>query len=327
MRDNKALWQQILSEGFSSVEKLLEFLQLPKDLGSNQAHLLFKTRVPRRFANLMEKGNPCDPLLLQVLPVFEEMLTRKGYYNDPLQENNANPVKGLLHKYHGRVLMTFGACAINCRYCFRRHFEYEQNSPLANFEEVIQYIRKDTTIKEVILSGGDPLLGKNNILFKIVTKLNEISHLDTLRIHSRVPVVLPERIDDEFLDILTSSRLKKILVLHCNHPNEIDDAVIGVCEKLLSLNVLILNQSVLLKGVNDNSDVLVRLMRTLFGFGVIPYYLHMLDKVSGVGHFDVSKKQAKKIYSKLQAQLPGYMVPKIVIEQPGKANKTLMRLN
>lgn len=327
MRDCSAPWQEVLKDGFTNIKDLLAYLKLPESLGSLHAHHLFSTRVTKRFASLMEKGNPNDPLLLQVLPHYEELISRTGFNADPLEERQKNPINGLLHKYHGRVLLIFGACAINCRYCFRRHFPYAENSPLKYINEIYSYIKNNETIKEVILSGGDPLLMKDNVLLQIIEKLNDINHLTTLRIHTRIPIVLPERIDNSFLEVLKISKLKKIIVLHCNHANEIDAAVTKSCMNLLEHNVLLLNQSVILKDINDDARVLAELMYKLFEIGVLPYYLHQLDKVAGAGHFDVDYTKIKKIYSELQAQLPGYLVPKLVAEYPGKPNKTLLMLN
>lgn len=328
MRDSKLVWQEILRDGFSCVDSLAKFLNLPQESGCKKAHKEFATRVPKRFASLMEKGNPKDPLLLQVLPVVEELEVKPNFTFDPLEENKANPVSGLLHKYYSRVLITFGACAVNCRYCFRRHFSYEQNSPFKNnWQDIINYIKNDVSISEVILSGGDPLLTKDSQLQSLFEKLNEIPHLKTLRIHTRVPIVLPERIDENFLQVLNQVNLQKVMVIHCNHANEIDSAVVSAIHLLKSNSVFLLNQSVLLKDVNDNSETLALLSSKLFNIQVLPYYLHILDKVQGTSHFEVPVEKAKQIYSELQSKLSGYLIPKLVIEEPGKAHKTLITLN
>lgn len=328
MRDTRLSWQKILADGFCDVELLLKFLNLPNNIGSNLSQKEFATRVPKRFASLMEKGNPNDPLLLQVLPVAEELKINPNFSFDPLKEHQVNPVTGLLHKYYGRVLLTFGSCAVNCRYCFRRHFSYKNNSPFSNnWQDIIKYIQNDTSINEVILSGGDALLTKDKQLEILFDKLNAISHLTTLRIHTRVPIVLPERIDDGFIKALNSLKLQKVMVLHCNHVNEIDSTVIQALKLLKQNSVFLLNQSVLLKGINDSSDTLSLLSKKLFSLEVLPYYLHILDKVQGTSHFEISLKKAKQIYNELQSKLPGYLVPKLVMEEPGKLHKTLITLN
>lgn len=326
MRDSKPDWQKILAEGFASAHELLDFLQLPHTLASDDAQKQFKTRVPQGFAALMEPGNPLDPLLLQVLPQAKELTLDAGYATDPLQEAKANPLPGLIHKYSGRVLLTLaGACAINCRYCFRRHFPYENNNPGRHgWDPVLQYIAHDNTISEVILSGGDPLLAKDAHLAPLISQLSAISHVKTLRIHSRIPVVLPERIDDSFLRLFADFSLQKVMVLHSNHPRELDDRVFAASRRLREADMLLLNQSVLLAGVNNNADILVQLSRRLFACGILPYYLHLLDKVQGAHHFDVPLQEAKKLYQVLQSQLPGYLVPRLVREEAGVGHKTLI---
>jgi EF-P beta-lysylation protein EpmB len=232
---------------------------------------------------------------------------------------------GLLHKYHGRVLLTLtGACAINCRYCFRRHFSYNDNKlPRSNWHLLINYINNHPAIHEVILSGGDPLLVTNDYFKDFINELTKIPHLKTLRIHSRVPVVLPERIDDEWLAIMEKIKLNKVLVLHTNHPNEWDNDIHLICAKMHEAKITLLNQSVLLGGVNDNSDILIKLSHTLFASKVLPYYLHVLDPVKGAQHFTVKDAEIKKIYKQIQSSLPGYLVPKLVQEIANKKNKML----
>jgi EF-P beta-lysylation protein EpmB len=319
-------WQKILAEGFSTASELLAFLQLPAEADSVLAEKQFKTRVPVGFARRMQPGDRFDPLLLQVLAVNEEMQMTPGYVADPLDETTTNTIPGLIHKYHGRVLLTVtGACAINCRYCFRRHFPYQENNPgRAGWQPVLDYIAKDERIHEVILSGGDPLLANETILASLIQSLEGISHLTTLRIHSRIPVVLPERVNDDLLALLQSSRLQKVMVLHVNHARELDDSVAEACHKLKQAGCHILNQSVLLAGVNDQADTLVELSERLFSLGVLPYYLHLLDKVQGAAHFDVPLERALSIFGQIQRQLPGYLVPRLAREEAGKANKTLI---
>ncbi|CEK09415.1 putative lysine aminomutase [Legionella hackeliae] len=326
MRDTSVSWQKILAQGFASVNELLEFLSLPVTLGSVKAEQTFKTRVPRGFAARMEAGNPNDPLLLQVLAVDEELQDVDGFEADPLAENAATSQQGLLHKYQGRVLLTLtGVCAVNCRYCFRRHFPYQDNNPgREGWQTVLDYIANDVTIHEVILSGGDPLLATNSSLRRFLRQLEQIAHVKILRFHTRVPVVLPERIDEEFLELLSSSSLRKVIVIHSNHANELDDSVAQACQLLRQAGCSLLNQSVLLKGINDDVESLVTLSEQLFQCDVLPYYLHLLDKVKGAAHFDIPLETSLTLYRQLQKRLPGYLVPRLAREEPGRASKTLV---
>jgi EF-P beta-lysylation protein EpmB len=326
MSDSIPSWQKILAQGYSSAEELLADLKLPATLAHASAEKQFKTRLPRGFARLMEPGNSSDPLLLQVLAVQEEFEEALEFGSDPLGEKATNPLKGLLHKYHGRVLLTLsGACAIHCRYCFRRHFPYENNNPgREGWAAVYNYIHSDSTIQEVILSGGDPLLATDKVIFEVCEQLQSIAHVKTIRFHSRIPVVLPERIDDNFIQKLSAMPLQKVMVLHTNHPREIDERVMSACKQLRAAGCQLLNQSVLLRKINDDEFILKELSERLFDCGVLPYYLHLLDKVQGAAHFDVSLDKALSIHKKLQALLPGYLVPRLAREESGKANKTLL---
>lgn len=325
MRDSIPCWQKKLAEGFSTSTELLEFLQLPLSLANGFAEKQFKTRVPRDFAAKMIKGEPNDPLLRQVLAANEE-LEASEHVNDPLKEAAVIPMSGLIHKYHGRVLLTVtGACAINCRYCFRRHFPYQDNNPgRAGWGQVMTYIAKDPCIHEVILSGGDPLLATDRTLETLFEQLATIPHLRTIRIHTRIPIVLPARVNDHLSGILSASRLRKVVVLHCNHPQEIDAEVARACKALRQADCHLLNQSVLLKGVNDNAYILAALSERLFDEGVLPYYLHLLDKVRGAAHFDVALNDAIALFQELQNLLPGYLVPRLAREEPGKKSKTII---
>jgi EF-P beta-lysylation protein EpmB len=319
-------WQKKLAQGFSSAVELLEFLHLPASLADGLAEKQFKTRVPRSFAARMQPGNRYDPLLLQVLPVGEELELNDGFIVDPLVEAAVIPLSGLLHKYHGRVLLTVaGACAVNCRYCFRRHFPYQDNNPgRVGWQQAIDYIANDSCIHEVILSGGDPLLAKDNVLAELFSQLAAIKHLHTLRIHTRIPVVLPERVDESFINLLAGNRLSKVVVLHSNHPQELDSQVANACASLRQAGCHLLNQSVLLAGVNDSAQILAELSERLFACGVMPYYLHLLDKVQGAAHFDVPLDDAVVIFRQLQGLLPGYLVPRLAREDAGKKSKTLI---
>ncbi|AHE65941.1 EF-P beta-lysylation protein EpmB [Legionella oakridgensis] len=326
MRDSTSNWQKILAQGFSSASELLEFLQLPSSMASHLAEKQFKTRVPRAFAELMEKGNRYDPLLMQVLAVDDELQMQAGFVHDPLKETSANPVKGLIHKYHGRVLLVLtGGCVINCRYCFRRHFPYQDNNPgRKGWQQTLEYIANDSSIQEVILSGGDPLLAQDGVLSEVFSYLSSIPHVRFLRIHTRIPVVLPERVNASLLELLASLPLQKVIVLHSNHPHELDERVAQACMALRHADCHLLNQSVLLAGVNNDSLVLAALSQRLFSCGVLPYYLHFLDKVQGAAHFSVTLAEAKNIFRSLQEHLPGYLVPRFACEQPGKKSKTLI---
>jgi EF-P beta-lysylation protein EpmB len=318
-------WQKSLAQGFSTASELLQFLNLPAALGDNQAEQHFKTRVPREFAQRMERGNPHDPLLLQVLAQPLELNQDASYTNDPLHEKQANPIPGLIHKYATRVLITFtGTCAIHCRYCFRQHFPYQENNPgRQGWDKIMTYLQQDASIHEVILSGGDPMLATDSSFNVFLTQLEAIPHITTLRLHSRVPIVLPERLTKPWLVRLQASRLHKVMVLHTNHPNELTPTVATGCFALKEASFHLLNQSVLLKQINDNASTLAELGQKLFEFGVLPYYLHLLDKVQGAAHFDMPLETALELYRDLQRKLPGYLVPKLAKEEFGKANKTL----
>ena len=326
MRDSTNTWQKVLAEGFRSAHDLLDYLDLSHQHTSAAAEDLFATRVPKSFADLMEKGNPNDPLLVQVLATGLETEYQPAYTEDPLQEKTFNSRPGVIHKYHGRVLLVLtGACAINCRYCFRRHFAYEDNNPSSKaWLDIIHDIGKDTTINELILSGGDPLLASDKLIKNLIFKIESYPHIKTLRIHSRMPVVLPQRVTNELVHLLAETRLKTVVVLHTNHPNELSEDVFKACQLLKESGCHILNQSVLLKGVNDDVETLSALSQKLFECGVLPYYLHILDKVAGVHHFDVDVSQAKEMFGQLQERLPGYLVPKLAVEIPGKGSKTLL---
>ena len=322
-------WQNQLSQAITNPVELINILALEGDLipAALEAAQLFPLRVPRGFVARMQTGNLADPLLKQVLPLGVELVKATGYSADPLEEINANPISGLLHKYHGRVLLTVvGACGVNCRYCFRRHFPYEKNSPgLAGWEQAFNYIASDKTITEVILSGGDPLVATDTYLSKLVEKIAAISHVKTLRIHSRMPIVIPERITPGFLQLFTQSRLNPVLVIHCNHAQEINADVKQAMERLKRAGVTLLNQAVLLSGVNDSAAALIALSEALFESHVLPYYLHLLDKVQGAAHFEVAEARARKLHWQITQRLPGYLVPKLVREVSGAPAKLVVK--
>ena len=318
-------WQTQLASAFTDFQTLCDYLQLsPNDLTlSHDAVKQFPLRVPLAFASRIEKSNPLDPLLRQVLPINDELKSYAGFSDDPVGDLNAVKQMGVLHKYHGRVLLiNTGACAIHCRYCFRRNFPYADLQLSKQQEsEVIQTIQNDTSIQEVILSGGDPLILNDARLARLFTALAQISTLKRIRIHTRLPIVLPDRVTDELLELLKNSPKKIIVVLHCNHANEIDEDVAKACQRLTLAGVTLLNQSVLLQGVNDNVETLCSLSEQLFEVGVLPYYLHFLDKANGTGHFQVSKTEALALLTAVQNQLSGYLVPKLVTEQAGELSK------
>jgi EF-P beta-lysylation protein EpmB len=320
-------WQSLLSQAITDPAQLLRELGLPPQLlpAALAAERAFHLRVPRGFVARMRREDPQDPLLRQVLPLDEELDVVPGYSRDPLQELDAMPVPGLLHKYQGRVLLTTtGACAVHCRYCFRRHYPYAEANPNRHLQQTLDYLRKHVGIEEVILSGGDPLTQSDARLGQLVLALEEIPHLRRLRLHSRVPVVLPERVDDEMLAWLRGTRLQSVLVIHSNHANEIDTSVRAAMQRLGDAGVSLLNQSVLLRGVNDGVEPLAALSERLFAAGVLPYYLHQLDPVQGSAHFSVPDNQAKEIIKQLVRIMPGYLVPRLVRENAGQAAKTAL---
>ncbi|PCJ43409.1 MAG: EF-P beta-lysylation protein EpmB [SAR86 cluster bacterium] len=323
---NQNSWQDCLADLITDPKELLKILNLkPEQLDLSMDVLReFPLRLPRSFANRMQQGNPRDPLLLQVLPQQQELVDYPGFVSDPLAEQQFNPMPGILHKYAGRVLlMPTTSCAIHCRYCFRRHFPYTENRPdKKQWLDSLQYIRADSSLTEVILSGGDPLAISDKHLEWLLEHLAAIPHIQRVRIHTRFPVVIPQRITQQLCDLFTRYRLRFVMVLHTNHAQELDDEVKAACKRLKEANVDLFNQSVLLKSINDNAETLADLSERLFTCGVIPYYLHMLDKVKGSGHFEVSMQAARSIMTKLRAELPGYLVPTLVKEEAASANKT-----
>lgn len=319
-------WQRQLSDLITDPAELLSALNLsPGDYPVSDDILAgFPLKVPRAFVRRMRPGDPRDPLLRQVLPVMEESDDTPGFVIDPLSESDFNPQAGILHKYQGRILVLAAPhCAIHCRYCFRRHFPYDENIPgKAHWEESLQWLAERPDIREVIYSGGDPLAANDRHLAWLTKRISDIPHIRRLRIHTRTPVVIPDRVSDSLLAWLNDCQLQKIMVVHINHAQEIDTDVVKALQKLRSANVTLLNQSVLLKGVNDSVDALAELSEALIDVGVMPYYLHMLDRVQGVAHFDVSDDKAFALMDKLRARLPGFLIPSLVREEPGKTSKT-----
>ena len=314
----------VISESFHQLDDLLEFCEIDDtqiDVGRNHE---FRLRVTRYFASLIEKGNALDPLLLQVLPDVQEFDLVDGYSKDAVGDHQATVLPGLIHKYHGRVLLTLtGACAIHCRYCFRRHFPYSDNN--ADYDangEVMKYLAGNLEIRELILSGGDPLMMSDQKLAELISGLNRIPHIRVLRIHSRLLSVLPERVSDVFLETLQTFNGQIVFVTHINHPNEISTHNQAVFLKLSRQGYRLFNQSVLLNRVNDHADTLVELSHKLFESQITPYYLHRLDKVQGAAHFDIPKQEVGDIYKQLRNRLPGYLLPALVEEISGQSSKT-----
>ncbi|MCL1623052.1 EF-P beta-lysylation protein EpmB [Moraxella sp. Tifton1] len=319
-------WQEELADGLSDVRQLCEYLGL--DLSPHHEPKSFKLKVPKAFADKMKKGDVNDPLLLQVLPDIQETMVTAGYTHDPLIENAQNPIKGLLHKYKNRVLITTtGACAVHCRYCFRQHFDYQSNMPnTQQIAKIAEYVASHTEVDEVILSGGDPLSLSHRRLSMWFDAISAMSNIKTVRIHTRLPVVLPNRVDDQLIQLLSNCPKNIIMVLHINHANEIDEHLRHKCQQLRRIGVTLLNQTVLLKTINDDVDTLCQLSRALFTAGILPYYLHVLDKVQGAAHFDLPIARAIQIYWGMLENLSGYLVPKLVQELPNQPYKTPVNL-
>ena len=328
---NKDEWIFELANVVTDIKELYRCLNLDPEaisLPMLQARKQFPLRVPMAFINRMKKGDSQDPLLLQVLCDEKELINVAGFSEDPLEEQN-NTIPGLLHKYHNRaLLMTKTACAINCRYCFRRHFPYHDNQGTKkNLGAALAYIASHPELDEIILSGGDPLMAKDHEMAFLITELEKIPHIKRLRIHSRLAVVIPNRITSELCRLFAKTRLQIVLVTHINHPNEIDDNVTNAIKCLKEHQVTVLNQSVLLKKVNDDADVLACLSNKLFSIGILPYYIHLLDKVQGAAHFLVDDDNAKQIMRQLAKNVSGYLVPKLAREIGGEKSKRVIAIN
>lgn len=317
-------WRKLWRDAVTDAHELLALVgleHLAADLPPEDAG--FAMRVPRGFVARMRCGDPEDPLLLQVLPQKVELERVPGYSDDAVGDLDARAAHGVLHKYEGRALLiASGACAVNCRYCFRRHFPYgEEIAASGKWREALAHLRSDPGIHEVILSGGDPLSLSTAKLREFTEGLAEVPHVRRLRIHSRLPVVLPERIDAEFLDWLGSVRLQKVVMIHANHANELSADVGEACRRLQEHGVTVLNQSVLLHRVNDTLEALAALSERLFEFGVLPIYLHQLDRVHGSAHFEVPDASALRLMEALRGRLPGFLLPRFVREVPGDVGK------
>ena len=318
-------WQRSMRDGIATLQELLEIVQVDKNRfdAMQPTRGEFPLRVPRSYAARMRKGDPADPLLLQVLPLHAERMDVPGFEPDPLRETGLAS-QGVLQKYRGRALLvTTPACPVHCRYCFRRHFPYtDQVAAKDRWEPALRTLRGMTDVTEVILSGGDPLSLTNRRLGQLLHLIEGLEHIDTVRFHTRFPIVLPERVDHGLLRLLSRNKLHTVMVVHCNHANEIDRSVRTALEAVARTGTVLLNQSVLLKGINDNADRLESLSRALFSCRVLPYYLHLLDPVSGAAHFDVPASRGTKLIEELRRRLPGYLVPRLVREEPGQPGKT-----
>ena len=317
-------WRELWRDAITDTSELLRTVGLgdrPDLLPADDAG--FAIRVPRGFVARMRHGDPADPLLLQVLPQRVEHNRVEGFTADAVGDMASRAGHGMLHKYDGRALLiASGSCAVNCRYCFRRHFPYaEEIAAAGQWREALACVREDRSIRELILSGGDPLALATHKLEELGRGVAKLPHITRLRIHTRLPVVLPERIDDAFVAWLAALPLQKVVVLHANHANEIDESVDAACTRLRDAGATLLNQSVLLRGINDDPDALADLSERLFAAGVLPYYLHQLDKVHGTAHFEVDDARARGLMDTLRARLPGYLVPRLVREVRGDDSK------
>ena len=322
----REVWKQELADAVRDPAELCDLLNLDSAVArkSIKASRDFPFLVPRGFISRMQKGDPNDPLLLQVLPQPEELDDIPGFVSDPVGEQPARRGTGLIQKYHGRcLLLVTGGCAVHCRYCFRREFPYaESGASPASFAAAVNEIREDESIHEVILSGGDPLLVDDTLLETLIDDIASVSHVRRLRIHSRLPVVLPSRITENFLRIMNEIRLTVCLVIHANHAAELDSTVAESLRKISPVVALRFNQAVLLRGVNDTAESLIRLSERLLDLGVTPYYLHLLDPVRGASHFDVPEETGIHLVQELRNRLPGYAVPRLAREHPGSPSKT-----
>ena len=329
-RDERgAGWSRSLARAIRDPDELISRLHLPDEYRepARRAAALFPVMVPESYLARMRPGDPHDPLLRQVLPLDEEEAVVPGFQVDAVGDLNSRAAPGMLHKYHGRALLVAtGACAIHCRYCFRRHYPYgEEPRRLDEWEPAFAALAADSTIDEVILSGGDPLMLTDLRLAQLIGRLAEIPHLRRLRLHSRLPIVLPDRVTDRLIALLRETRLQPIVVVHANHPAEITADCPPALETLVRAGIPALNQAVLLRGVNDDVDLLEELFRRLVNLGVMPYYLHQLDRVSGTAHFESPRDEGRRLIEALRGRLPGYAIPQYVEEIPGAASKLPVR--
>jgi len=315
-----------LSEAIRNTDDLISELELSDELRepARRAAKDFPLIVPRSFVARMRKRDPHDPLLRQVLPLERELEPGAGFVLDAVGDLKARQAPGLIHKYHGRALLiTAGSCAVNCRYCFRRHYPYGDDPRQPDdWQPALDAIASDPSLSEVILSGGDPLMLTDARLAALIARLEAIPHLRRLRIHTRLPIVLPDRVTHELLELLCATHLSVAVVVHANHPQELSGDCANSLTALSRTRAAILNQSVLLRGVNDCADALAELSERLFDLGVMPYYLHQLDRVAGAAHFEVPASKGIALVEELRRRLPGYLVPRYVRETAGEASKS-----
>ncbi|MEX0701590.1 MAG: EF-P beta-lysylation protein EpmB [Planctomycetales bacterium] len=323
---NSSNWHRSLAAAVRDPDVLIDRLGLPDALrpAARQAVESFPLLVPESYLARMTPGDPGDPLLLQVLPLADELRTVPGFTSDPVGDADAREAPGLLHKYEGRMLLVAtGACAVHCRYCFRRHYPYgDEPRRLDDWEPAMQAIAEDASVREVILSGGDPLILADSRLAALIGRLDAVPHLRRLRIHSRLPIVLPDRVTSDLLDLLTASRLQPIVVVHANHSQELVADCAEAVRRIVRAGVPTLNQAVLLRGINDSAAIQSALCERLVDLGAMPYYLHQLDRVAGAAHFEVSPEEGLAIIAELRDRLPGYAVPRYVRELPGATSKS-----
>lgn len=316
------LWRQIQRQNFNSWNKLFHFLELDP---TYELEILktprFPLNLPLRLAQKIRKNYFDDPILKQFLPLQRELDSTTGFTNDAVGDIPARKAGKLLHKYQGRaLLLCTSSCVMNCRFCFRQKFDYE--TEIKNFDAEMVHISEDSTLSEIILSGGDPLSLSNRTLAELIGKLDQIPHLKRLRFHTRFPLGIPERIDEGFLSLLKQTRLQIFFVVHINHPQELDSDIIGALKEIQKLGIPILSQTVLLRGVNDQASILKELFETLANRGILPYYLHQHDRVIGTAHFEVPEAEGKMLLAEVSRSLSGYAVPKYVKEEAGRPSKT-----
>lgn len=318
------VWRQIQRENFTRFEPLADFLELSDSLRKKiLQHPRFALNLPKRLAAKIEKNTLNDPILRQFIPLEEELQPFPGFTSDPVGDEKVRRSKKILHKYQGRALIvTTSACAMHCRFCFRQKFPYETEEK--GFDEELSYIRNTSSLSEIILSGGDPLSLSDGALAYLLGSLDTIPHVKRIRFHTRFPIGIPERLDDSFLDLLGSVSKQIFFIIHCNHPKELDQDVVAALKEVQYLGIPVLNQSVLLAGVNDEEETLLALSEALLEAGITPYYLHELDQVEGAGHFAVPTERGKELIRFVQENLSGFGVPRLAREISGQPSKTFI---
>ena len=317
------VWKKIQRQNFVDWKKLLLFVGLDQSIQEICPNPKFPLNLPLRLAKKIEKNSLQDPILKQFLPLKIENIKKPGFCFDPLEESRFRLEKKLLHKYKNRALLVCtSACVMHCRFCFRKNFDYDTEDKL--FDEEIKAIEQDSSLSEILLSGGDPLSLSNKQLQFLLSELSKIPHVKRIRFHTRFPIGIPERIDAELLHIFQSTPCQILFVIHTNHPKELDSDVLETLEKIRKLGIPILTQTVLLKDINDNESILEELFTIMINHGILPYYLHQLDPIDGTTHFEVEPKRALELISYLKTVLPGYAVPRYVKEIPGETSKRVL---